>query len=77
MTEFFCRDCDDKNERIAYLEVLLAEMTAACALVFPTLCGLLMEKWGADYDKPRDAQGYVAYAALKAAIAKAREGGLT
>ena len=48
------------------------DLLAACELVFPTLCGLLMERWGADYDKPRDAQGYVAYAALKSAIAKAK-----
>jgi len=59
-----------ENER---LRALVAELTAACELVFPTLCGLLIQAWGNDYNKPRDAQGYIAYAALKTALAHAKD----
>lgn len=62
----------DLRKRNAELEAQRDALLETCEMVFPVLCGLLMEKWGANYNAPREAQGYVVYAALKSAIAKAQ-----
>lgn len=66
------RERNAMEARIAELEAQRDALLETCEMVFPVLCGLLMEKWGADYNAPREAQGYVVYAALKSAIAKVR-----